>query len=205
MKSTHNFNKLLAILAPFQRGAIFPAPAGEAAVLELQRSIPYPLPLALIHMYGVCDGGPTLTCDRLAENLFYSYRLLSVSELLSTHAHLRNICRDHGMDFPRDPVPSIPPGSVQDLLISDAWIPFADDGAGGNLAIDYAPGPCGISGQIINFGRDEPVHFQLAADFDEFLERVVHDYEAKKHHHVFGDSRLYPDRLLEQHRNGGSD
>jgi hypothetical protein len=52
-----------------------------------------------------------------------------------------------------------------------------------------------VSGQIINFGPGDWVHFQLATNFETFLERVVRDYEMKKLHYFFGDTMMLVDRL----------
>jgi len=83
--------------------------------------------------------------------------------------------------------------------MANGWVPFAHDGAGGNLAIDYAPGPAGKVGQIINYGRDDRAHFQLAEDFDGFIERVVRDYENRQRHYFFGDMRMFVDTLIAGH------
>jgi cell wall assembly regulator SMI1 len=204
MKGVANFKKLLAQLAPYQHGACFPPPATQKALRALQQGISYPLPPALIAIYGLCDGGPEVLGNRLAENLFYSYRFISVEKVLSTIAAWRDVRKSFAAGTsPREPIPSVPVGAVQDLYCGDDWIPFAADGAGGELAIDFAPGVNGVSGQIINCGSGDYAYFQLATDFDAFLERVVRDYELKRLHCVFGDDMLLPDRLFQQHRSSG--
>jgi cell wall assembly regulator SMI1 len=204
MKAVATFKKLLALLAPYQLGASLSPPATPEAIRALQQAISYPLPPALLAIYGLCDGGPKVPGDRTAENLFYSYRLLSIKEVLSTISVWRDVRNSFAAGMsPRDPRPSFPTDAVQDLYCGSAWIPFAADGAGGELAIDFAPGPKGVPGQIINCGSSDYAYFQLATDFDAFLERVVHDYEMKRLHRVFGDDMLLPDRLFQQHRSSG--
>lgn len=46
------------------------------------------------------------------------------------------------------------PGVVQLRLLHPGWIPFAHDHGGNCLGIDLVPGPHGIAGQIIEYGRD---------------------------------------------------
>ena len=54
-------------------------------------------------------------------------------------------------------------------LLHPGWVPFAADGAGNHLAIDTAPGPNGVPGQVREFGadlRDGPfVHADSLVDF----------------------------------------
>lgn len=53
------------------------------------------------------------------------------------------------------------------------WIPFFTTGGGNFLAIDYAPGNAGKSGQIIAFGADEVKVRFIAADMDDFLRQLT--------------------------------
>jgi cell wall assembly regulator SMI1 len=198
VQAVDTFKTLLARLAPYQAGASFPPPATGAAMTALQQHVGKELPPALVAVYEVFDGGPKVPGDRLAENLFYSYRFLSVGEVLTFSEGWNHIRQAEDKRYARDPIPSFPAGAVQDLYSSADWIPFADDGAGGNLAIDFAPGPRDVSGQIINFGAHDAAHFQLATSFELFLERVLRDYKQKKLHHFFGDSMMLVDRLLQQ-------
>ena len=54
-------------------------------------------------------------------------------------------------------------------MVHPAWVPFAADGSGNHLAIDTAPGPNGVPGQVHEFGadlRDGPfVHADSLVDF----------------------------------------
>ncbi|WP_299009786.1 SMI1/KNR4 family protein [uncultured Tenacibaculum sp.] len=53
------------------------------------------------------------------------------------------------------------------------WIPFLNTGNGNFIAIDYAPGKKGTSGQIIAFGADE-IKIRLIADsMDDFLQQFI--------------------------------
>jgi len=159
------------------------------------------LPPELKAIYRVCNGSPKTPDEPLAENIFYSYRFLAVDQVLALASGLENTRLSDATSFPREPIPSYPPNAVRDLSTSVDWVAFADDRAGGYLAVDFDPGPTGAIGQIINFGRDDAAHFQLATSFESFLERVVWDYEMKRRHHFFGESMLLVDRLIEESKN----
>ncbi|MCY7288877.1 MAG: SMI1/KNR4 family protein [Cryobacterium sp.] len=200
MQVISTFNRLLSLLEPYQRGTGLPPPAKEVDLSRLQASLGRQLPPDLVAAYRICDGGPNVPGNPLDESLFYSYRFLSVGQMLSLNSGLENTRRSEGPPFPREPLPSFPPGAVQDLLTSSDWVAFADDRAGGYLAIDYLPGPSGTVGQVINFGRDDAAHFQLGTSFENFLERALYDYEEKRFHYFFGETMMFVDRLLEQTR-----
>lgn len=52
------------------------------------------------------------------------------------------------------------------------WIPFFSTGAGNFIALDYAPGSQGTSGQIIAFGADEQKIRFIAKDLSDFLAQL---------------------------------
>jgi internalin A len=203
VEAVSTFKRLLALLAPYQQDMLFPPPATEAALNALEQYIGRALPPALVAVYKLCNGSPKVAHDLRAESLFYSYRFLSVEEVLSFAASWHDIRVAGGAGDGLDPIPSFPAGAVQDLYCCEAWVPIAHDGAGCHLAVDFAPGPTGVSGQIINFGPGDLAHFQLAPNFEAFLERVVHDYEKKKLHYFFGDSMNFVDCLLQQQKSHG--
>jgi len=53
------------------------------------------------------------------------------------------------------------------------WVPFFSTGGGNFLAIDYAPGSQGKSGQIIAFGADEVKIRFIAEDMDDFIRQLT--------------------------------
>jgi cell wall assembly regulator SMI1 len=198
------FEKLLATLAPYQKGASFPPPATDSALRALEAYVGRSLPDQLVAMWKICDGGPFIARDRLSECLFYTYMFMSVSQVLEHCQSMREILMPQNMPDLDEPIPSFPDGAVQGDLYSASWLAFAHDFAGGHLAIDFAPGPNGVVGQVINYGRDDRAHFQLSSSVDAFLERVICDYENKRLHHVFGEQLMYVDRLLlTQQQQGG--
>ncbi len=61
---------------------------------------------------------------------------------------LRHSPADYGYTF-------YPENAIAHRFYEDNWIPVAyEDGCGNFLAVDLAPGPGGISGQVIDFGAD---------------------------------------------------
>jgi hypothetical protein len=47
-----------------------------------------------------------------------------------------------------------------------------------HIGIDLDPGPCGVVGQVINFGRDQERKYVLARSWAHFLEDVAEELEA---------------------------
>jgi cell wall assembly regulator SMI1 len=63
------------------------------------------------------------------------------------------------------------------------WIPLADVGGSGNFGVDFAPGPKGVSGQVINFGRDEEYKVVLAWSWGWFLADLADELERGNFRH----------------------
>lgn len=53
------------------------------------------------------------------------------------------------------------------------WVPFLSTGGGNFIALDYAPGSQGTSGQIIAFGADEQKIRFIAINMADFLEQYI--------------------------------
>lgn len=70
---------------------------------------------------------------------------------------------------------SVPPGAVQRAYAHPAWIPLVRDWGGNNLAVDLAPGPKGVWGQIVMFGRDYDTKYVVARSWSSFLAIVADD------------------------------
>ncbi len=47
-----------------------------------------------------------------------------------------------------------------------------------HIGIDLEPGPCGVVGQVINFGRDQEQKYVLARSWAHFLKDVADELEA---------------------------
>lgn len=75
---------------------------------------------------------------------------------------------------------SVPAGAVQRAYAHPAWIPLVRDWGGNNLAVDLAPGPTGIWGQIILFGRDYDTKYVVARSWASFLAILADDLNSGK-------------------------
>lgn len=73
---------------------------------------------------------------------------------------------------------SHPAGAITPQYINLGWIPFLKDWGGNSVGIDLAPGPGGVSGQVITFGRDERDKYVLADSLQAFLTEYVARLEA---------------------------
>ncbi|KAI1175436.1 putative 1,3-beta-glucan protein [Nemania sp. FL0916] len=75
---------------------------------------------------------------------------------------------------------SVPAGAIQRAYAHPAWIPLVRDWGGNNLAVDLAPGPTGIWGQIILFGRDYDTKYVVARSWGAFLAILADDLSSGK-------------------------
>ncbi|KAI0120197.1 putative 1,3-beta-glucan protein [Nemania sp. FL0031] len=75
---------------------------------------------------------------------------------------------------------SVPAGAIQRAYAHPAWIPLVRDWGGNNLAVDLAPGPTGIWGQIILFGRDYDTKYVVARSWAAFLAILADDLNSGK-------------------------
>ncbi|TLG17611.1 hypothetical protein FEK35_00005, partial [Nocardia cyriacigeorgica] len=66
-------------------------------------------------------------------------------------------------------------GRIKPLYTSPGWIPlWSDPREPDYIGLDLDPDEHGITGQIINFGRNEDQHFLAASSFSELL-TILHD------------------------------
>ncbi|MBI3410068.1 MAG: SMI1/KNR4 family protein [Planctomycetes bacterium] len=72
---------------------------------------------------------------------------------------------------------SFPEGAIQHLYVTKGWIPL-HDWDGWCIGVDLNPGPNGISGQVIEFGRHAEQKCVLALSWAHFLEDVADELEA---------------------------
>ena len=75
---------------------------------------------------------------------------------------------------------SVPAGAIQRAYAHPGWIPLVRDWGGNNIAVDLAPGPAGVWGQIILFGRDYDTKYVVARSWAAFLAVVADDLNSGK-------------------------
>jgi cell wall assembly regulator SMI1 len=85
---------------------------------------------------------------------------------------------DDGMldEFSRESTSS-PQGAIQRLHACRDWIPLVEMNDSNLIGIDLDPGPSGVAGQVINFGRDQERKYVLARSWSHFLEDVADELE----------------------------
>jgi cell wall assembly regulator SMI1 len=76
-----------------------------------------------------------------------------------------------------DRATSFPPDAIRCDYATPNWVPMGD-WDGNCYGIDLNPGPNGILGQVINFGRNEDDKYVLALSWAHFLEDVTDELEA---------------------------
>lgn len=76
-----------------------------------------------------------------------------------------------------------PDNTIQKVYSHPGWIPLARDWNGNNIAVDLAPGPNGVWGQIILTGRDYDCKYVVAKSWGHLLAMVADDM-ASKHWYV---------------------
>lgn len=72
---------------------------------------------------------------------------------------------------------SVPADAVQPYYVHRGWIPIAKDLYGNLVGLDLAPGPSGIRGQIILYGRDFDTKIVVASSLQELLFEYVNDLD----------------------------
>lgn len=72
---------------------------------------------------------------------------------------------------------SVPVNAVQSYYIHRGWVPLVKDPCGNLIGLDLAPGPAGLRGQIILYGRDFDTKIVLASSLQEFLFQFITDLE----------------------------
>jgi internalin A len=151
------------------------APATQAAIDRTEHELGMSLPDDFKRFYLRVDGQKGQTYG-----MIFGLQLVSLERLLFHWKTFRDVYNDDpriGMDSQRS---SIPPNAIRLQYINLKWIPFAEDGGGGFLGLDFDPGPAGRAGQVINLGRYANKKVVIANSFADFLERVADELEKGK-------------------------
>lgn len=146
--------------APTVFDTINPAPMpGELS--KLTGNTEFTLPDEVIKLYEENDGGER-------GNLIYGMELLSIAKILNELQNWRELedVGDNGL------YSSYPENAIKLRYTNHGWLPLLSDGSGNHIGVDMDPGPNGLLGQVINFGRDEDHKFVIASSFTEFLKMI---------------------------------
>ena len=71
------------------------------------------------------------------------------------------------------PLSSCPADAIRLKYFHLKWVPLFSDYGGNYIGVDLDPGPAGLTGQIIVFGRDEEAMFVVADSLDDFFKLLI--------------------------------
>ena len=140
--------------------------AAQAGIDALEEHLGVQLPEAFRQFLRIHDGQD----GQDGAGLFYGNQLLSVTGIRDAWDGWRDLDEDEMNADCADSMGSEPEGFIKPLYCNRGWIPFAHDGGGNHIGIDFDPDALGTSGQIIAFGRDEDTKRLLAPSFDAFID-----------------------------------
>ena len=89
---------------------------------------------------------------------------------LEDEEDLNEYARESGRSTPKD--------AINLGYANRDWIPLGSFGENSLLGVDFVPGPKGVPGQVINFGRDEEYKVVLAWSWGWFLSDLAEELEA---------------------------
>lgn len=93
--------------------------------------------------------------------------LLSTDQIISDWEMWQSVA-SYNSEY-RDRHTSFPESAVARDYTNPGWVPLTRDAGSNHLGVDFAPGPAGVVGQVIIFGRDENAKCVLAPGWAEFL------------------------------------
>jgi len=109
---------------------------------------------------------------------FYGLTFLTLDQMYDEWESWATIVDNDGEnEFLSDLCSSHVKGAVKSDYANKKWVPFAYDGGGNFLGLDFDPSDRGTSGQVINFGADENVKYILGSSFSEFVDWYVDQLE----------------------------
>lgn len=125
-------------------------------MIKIERQLGYELPELFKEIYSEFNGGILFGCY-----------FLSLDEIISEIINFEEL---EQYDEFCGTVNS--KGTILKKSYTSKRIPFITDASGNFIGIDFKPGPKGIKGQIINFGRDEDTMYVLSNSFKDFIEGI---------------------------------
>ncbi|QLY28413.1 SMI1/KNR4 family protein [Nocardia huaxiensis] len=148
--------------------AHFQSPATAADFEVFRTAFGEPFPVQLLPIYSVCNGTGR-------DGDFFGHRLLSVEEMIDERRLWNSIIEES--DDPdeeyHDVIESVSPTRVKAHYWHPGWVSFTADWGGNGFAVDFAPEPAGVPGQVINYGADDDWRGVIAGSVDEFLGVLV--------------------------------
>ena len=143
-------------------------PANPTQISSLEEKLNLEFPDSFKELYLVYNGQK----GKINTGVFYGLEFLSLDGIYDqwkSWAEIVDTENEEGMKALSMFSKSHIDGQIKEIYANKKWVPFAHDWGGNFLGIDFDPDVNGISGQIINFGRDEDEKFVVANSFSEFI------------------------------------
>lgn len=151
--------------------------ATEAELDELERLFRHKLPDDYRELYRINNGQKY---DQQWPGAFIGQPFDALKQVMHTVQFNQNFILEQEVEtyvIPCEWQTSSPPYAIRRNYTSFGTLPIGD-WDGNCYGLDFDPGPNGISGQIINFGRDEEEKYVLATSLAHFLEDIADEIEA---------------------------
>ena len=167
----NKIEELLAVIStkfPEIRETLPPG-ASDTAIARIEKETNLPIPQSLKDLLKITNGD-----EKWGESPhgFFSYFLYSCNRIIGEY----NFFKEHENQAYPDSV--YQKDLVKNILYSAKRLPFATDGSGQYLCIDYDPAEKGTYGQIIYLPCAEPEPVSVIADsFDDFVDFLIEEYK----------------------------
>jgi cell wall assembly regulator SMI1 len=152
--SWKRYAKWLEKNAPSLVGRLSPG-VNDAELAAFEKEVGAPLPATVRELWNVCGGQQGLNDP----GVIGDFVLLSPKSALAewrSWAELRRDTSEENMANLARYCTSQPAGAIQEGYSVAGWIPLWKERMEGNyVGVDLEPGPNGVVGQVIGFGRDE--------------------------------------------------
>lgn len=140
----------------------------ESQLVNLKMDLGISLPSQFMSLYYLHNGTENISGIPDA-GLFFDLFLMSIEEINEyREIHIgmlepKNICEKH-RNF------TVKQRDIHfEGIAAKHWVPFAHDGGGNFIGLDFEPAYNGVMGQVITFGRDEYENYVIAPSFTSFL------------------------------------
>lgn len=180
MSAAELFETVVAHAKPYYGTLPLNPPAPEEAIQALEKDLGLVLPNSYKEVLRL-HNGEYLPNNDTPLHLFCGFTFLSIKQVREQYASWQQTLAFWANHEDSTIFTSLPENAVQPVLASASWLPFAGMYSGNHLAIDFAPGPRGSVGQVITFGSDEDIHYQIAPNFEAFLAFILAIYKQGKY------------------------
>jgi cell wall assembly regulator SMI1 len=154
----------------------FRKPATPEAIQKLEDAVAVPLPEAFKAFYLV-NNGQRDDAEGLvpAEGILHGdFYMMPLSEILSDWKMMNELLDIGEFEGEQSRVRSHK--AIRKEWWNRAWIPFATDGGGDHVCLDFAPAKSGVAGQVIFFHHDSPERELLAPSFEQWLTELFEEW-----------------------------